>query len=137
MDNVVINQEYRQIKEIEGHPFNKVGEIWRVYNITDEYIILRNDINGLGIEKKKFREYFELVEPEENRKHIVDGNLVIQNGRAIIVILPDGCKGVAKCLLEDKFDPELGYEIAYTRAKVKSLAKEIKKLNKHLKHITR
>ena len=53
---------------------------------------------------------------------------VVQNNNVIVVILDDGCKGIAKCLPEDKFDFYKGYTIAYKRAMVKSMQKEIKDL---------
>jgi hypothetical protein len=53
---------------------------------------------------------------------------VIHNKNATIVILDDGCKGVAKCSPEDEFNKTTGIKIAYLRAKIKSLQKELKYL---------
>lgn len=55
---------------------------------------------------------------------------IIHNKNATIVILDDGCKGVAKCSPEDEFDKTKGIKIAYLRAKIKSLQKELKSLTK-------
>lgn len=55
---------------------------------------------------------------------------LIINDKATIVILDDGCKGVAKCCPEDKFDRTKGIKIAYLRAKIKSLQKELNELVK-------
>jgi hypothetical protein len=53
---------------------------------------------------------------------------VIYNNNATIVILNDGSKGVAKCCPNDIFDKTIGIKIAYNRAKIKSLQKELKKI---------
>jgi hypothetical protein len=50
---------------------------------------------------------------------------VIYNGRKTTVILQNGIKGVATCHPDDKYDKFLGYEIAYNRARIKRLEKEI------------
>lgn len=55
---------------------------------------------------------------------------VIHNDLATIVILDDGSKGVAKCMPEDQYDKIKGIKIAYIRAKIKSLQKELKVLTK-------
>ena len=55
---------------------------------------------------------------------------VIHNGNATIVILDDESKGVAKCDDIDEYDKVKGIKIAYIRAKMKSLQKELNKLVK-------
>ena len=55
---------------------------------------------------------------------------VIYSNNAVIVILDDGSKGVAKCMDIDDFDEIKGLKIAYNKAKIKSLQKELKKLTK-------
>lgn len=55
---------------------------------------------------------------------------VIHNGNATIVILDDGSKGVAKCSDEDDYSKLTGIKIAYIRAKIKSLQKELKILSR-------
>jgi len=55
---------------------------------------------------------------------------VIHNELATIVILDDGSKGVSKCIPEDEYDRTKGIKIAYIRAKIKSLHKELKTLIK-------
>lgn len=49
---------------------------------------------------------------------------IIYSKNATIVILEDGCKGISKCDPEDVFSRRLGEEIAYGRAKAKSLKKK-------------
>ena len=55
---------------------------------------------------------------------------IIQNNNATIVILEDGSKGVSKCLPTDAYNETKGIKIAYLRAKMKSLNKELKLLTK-------
>ena len=55
---------------------------------------------------------------------------VIHNNNATIVILDDGSKGISKCCLLDEYDKLKGIKIAYIRAKMKSLQKELKVLTK-------
>lgn len=55
---------------------------------------------------------------------------LIFNQNATICILDDGSKGVSKCMPEDKYDEVKGIKIAYLRAKIKSINKELKQLCK-------
>lgn len=55
---------------------------------------------------------------------------VIHSGNRTIVILNDGSKGMAKCSPDDEYDKTKGIKIAYIRAKIKSLNKELKNLIK-------
>lgn len=55
---------------------------------------------------------------------------IIVNEPAVICILDDGSKGVSKCMDEDLFDENKGIKIAYIKAKIKSLQKELKVLSK-------
>ena len=55
---------------------------------------------------------------------------VIYNSNATVVILDDGSKGIAKCSPTDTFNKTQGVKIAYLRAKIKSLQKELKSLAK-------
>lgn len=57
---------------------------------------------------------------------------VIINDPCIIVFLKSGEKGIAKCMPEDAFDEQIGYEIAYCKAKIKALSNNIKSLNMKL-----
>lgn len=50
---------------------------------------------------------------------------VIFNNNATVVILEDGSRGVAKLNPKDKFDINKGLDIAYKRAKLKSIEKEL------------
>lgn len=55
---------------------------------------------------------------------------IIHSGNRTVCILDDGSKGVAKCDKEDNYDETKGIKIAYTRAKIKSLEKQLKELTK-------
>lgn len=55
---------------------------------------------------------------------------VIWSDKATIVILDDGTKGVARCCPEDKHNKLKGLKIAYLRARIKSMQKELKELTK-------
>ena len=55
---------------------------------------------------------------------------VIYNGNRTVVLLEDGTKGTAKCSDEDDFDKERGLNIAYRRAKIRQMTKELKQLCK-------
>jgi len=55
---------------------------------------------------------------------------LIINDNTTIVILDDGCKGVAKCMESDEYDMDKGIDIAYTKAIIKSSQKKLKMLVK-------
>ena len=55
---------------------------------------------------------------------------LIINGNTTIVILDDGCKGIAKCMESDEYDMDKGVDIAYTKAIIKSSQKKLKGLVK-------
>ncbi|RXZ78032.1 hypothetical protein EBB07_28660 [Paenibacillaceae bacterium] len=65
------------------------------------------------------QDYFRI--PERKQK-------VIHTKDETIVLLDDGSKGVAKCSYKDKYNKLTGIKIAYIRAKIKSLEKELKEL---------
>ena len=65
--------------------------------------------------------------PEKKQK------LMFQD-KAIICILDDGTKGVAKCNDDDDYNQTIGIKIAYIRAKIKSLIKELNELTS-MKHV--
>lgn len=56
-----------------------------------------------------FEKYFDLVEDTQNLTHIVNKN-------AVVIILNDGRKGVAKCNPSDKFNLAFGTALAVARA---------------------
>ncbi len=56
---------------------------------------------------------------------------IIFNGDATIVVLEDGSKGVAKCVPSDIYDTDFGIQLAYKRAKIISLQKEINQMRRN------
>jgi hypothetical protein len=54
---------------------------------------------------------------------------VIYNENTTIVILPDGTKGVAWRNPKDPYNRQIGHDIAFNRAKIKRLQKEIEKIS--------
>ncbi|WP_010497778.1 hypothetical protein [Paenibacillus elgii] len=131
------NQKFKQIKEINGFPYNRLNEVWTIDEVNEEYKILKNGCLRLGVNDNEFKEFFDYVENNPTNTQCLFTNVelkeeikVIKNGVATIVILSDGTKGVSKCLPEDEYDAEKGYEIALTKAKIKRLNKQLKKLIK-------
>lgn len=55
---------------------------------------------------------------------------IIHQDTATIVILEDGSKGVAKCGNKDAFSRKTGLKIAYDRAMIQHLQREIEQLSK-------
>lgn len=127
-----IGTKFEQVKEIEGFPYNRVGEIWEVNRIVGETTVLRNDCLGLGVNKLELEQHFvKYVEPQEQQSvEILDGMKIIRSGKVTVVILPDGNKGVSKCLPQDEYDADKGFNIAYTKAMIKRYKKQLKKLIK-------
>ena len=82
---------------------------------------------------QKFREE---IKHDDGTKEVKDNGFmrkelkekVITSDNATIVILDDGTKGVAKCDPADDFNHTTGIKVAYIRAKIKSLKKELKQL---------
>lgn len=89
-----------------------------VFEYGKSYISFQEkDIQGNTINSGSFKI------PERQQK-------VIRNGRATIVILDDGSKGVAICGNKDFYDATTGIKIAYTRAKIESMKNELEQLTK-------
>lgn len=64
-----------------------------------------------------------------------DGYKVIYSDPATIVIFPDGLRGVAKALPGDKYDKEIGREIALRKAEIKENLRRIKELKRQIKRL--
>ena len=59
-----------------------------------------------------------------------DSMRIIFNGTTTIAILSDGSKGIAKLSPDDTYDQQKGVDISITKANIKSLQKQLKKLAK-------
>lgn len=87
--------------------------------------LINNEI-GVGVfeleeVKEYFKEYIEEIKADEDVKR------VIYSDKVTVVILNSGIKGIAKCLEEDEYDKKTGYRIAYLKAKIKEMNKELKR----------
>lgn len=111
----------------------KVGDIIKAHKESNEKYCVTNQKNGWTGEVTSVKEngdisvktltpeeyegrvfevderYFYLVEDKQNITHIVNKN-------AVIVILGDGRKGIAKCSPDDKFNLAFGTALAVARA---------------------
>ena len=101
------------------------GEVFRVQHISANKVSLINNEIGVGVfeleeVKEYFKEYIEEIKTDEDVKR------VIYSDRVTVVILNSGIKGIAKCLDEDEYDKKVGYRIAYLKAKIKEMNKELR-----------
>lgn len=69
--------------------------------------------------EKYFNEYNITSEYNDISKCIINDNVTV-------IILKSGCKGIAKCLPQDKYEEEIGVRVAYIKAKIKEMQKELK-----------
>lgn len=99
------------------------GELFEVQSIGNKISLINKRI-GVGV--------FDISEIEAYfKEHTIatdkDVKRVIYSDNATIVILKSGVKGIAKCLEEDTYNKEIGYRVAYLKAKIKEMKKELKK----------
>lgn len=101
------------------------GEVFRVQHISANKVSLINNEIGVGVfELEEVKEYFK--EHIEEIKTDEDVKRVIYSDKVTVVILNSGIKGIAKCLEEDEYDKKVGYRIAYLKAKIKEMNKELR-----------
>ncbi len=132
-NEIKVGMKVKQIKEVGYEQFDRLGREFEVKEVNDNVIMCSNGYMGFGISRNEFFEYFEAIHEEPLEYAVIeikDGIKTIRNGRVTIVILPDGTKGVSKCLPQDTYDTQKGYEIALKKAQIKSLTKELKVLSK-------
>lgn len=121
-----VGMELELIKDLDcGIRIIEKGEIFRVQHIALNKISLINDEIGVGVfeleeVKEYFKEYIEEIKTDEDVKR------VIYSDKVTVVILNSGIKGITKCLEEDEYDKKVGYRIAYLKAKIKEMNKELK-----------
>lgn len=121
-----VGMELELIKNLDcGIRVIEKGEVFRVQHISANKVSLINNEIGVGVfeleeVKEYFKEYIEEVKTDEDVKR------VIYSDRVTVVILNSGIKGIAKCLEEDEYDKKTGYRIAYLKAKIKEMNKELK-----------
>jgi hypothetical protein len=134
---IEVGMKCEQVEVIDEYGFNYVGEEFEITKVTEAVVMCKGAGVGFGIEREKFSSYFKLIHENKNindeyytESTDVKVDKVIQSGVATVVILSDGSKGISKCLPEDTYDQELGYQIALTKAQIKSLTKKLKRLSK-------
>lgn len=122
-----VGMELELIKDLDcGIRVIEKGEVFRVQHISANKVFLINNEIGVGVfeldeVKEYFKEYIEEIKTDEDVKR------VIYSDKVTVVILNSGIKGIAKCLDEDEYDKKVGYRIAYLKAKVKEMNKELKR----------
>lgn len=81
---------------------------------------VQQEITDKKVESSK-RDGFNLKQKSER---------IIFSDNATVVFLDDGTKGVSKCSPTDTYNETNGIKIAYLRAKIKALTKELKELTR-------
>lgn len=121
-----VGMELELIKNLDcGIRVIEKGEIFRVQHISANKVSLINNEIGVGVfELEEVKEYFK--EHIEEIKTDEDVKRVIYSDKVTVVILNSGIKGIAKYLEEDEYDKKVGYRIAYLKAKIKEMNKELK-----------
>lgn len=71
----------------------------------------------------------EIVSIQTKEYKPINHKVIYENNKTIVV-LENGIAGIAKCNSNDKFSRQIGYDIAVSRATIKSLENDIKKLTK-------
>lgn len=121
-----VGMELELIKDLDcGIRVIEKGEVFRIQHISANKVSLINNEIGVGVfeldeVKEYFKEYIEEIKTDEDVKR------VIYSDKVTVVILNSGIKGIAKCLEEDEYDKKIGYRIAYLKAKIKEMNKELK-----------
>lgn len=130
MNTIKVGMTVEQVKPITEFGFDYVGTRFLVDSINEKAIFCKGNGVGFGISPEELETYFKVINSNENKVETYEDCKVIRNDKVTVVILSDGTKGVSKCLPEDSYDEEKGFEIAYTKAQIKSLTKKLKKLSK-------
>lgn len=121
-----VGMELELIKDLDcGIRVIEKGEVFRIQHISANKVSLINNEIGVGVfeldeVKEYFKEYIEEIKTDEDVKR------VIYSDKVTVVILNSGIKGIAKCLEEDEYDKKVGYRIAYLKAKIKEMNKELR-----------
>lgn len=130
-----INDKFELIKIPSGaNKYCKIGEVFKISDIDEEsYIFILKNYNtgfAFGMTKEEIKNYFEPYKSDiEKDIEKLNGRIIINN-KVTIVILENNIKGKSKCMDEDEYDRDKGIKIAYNRALIKKLNKELKQLTK-------
>lgn len=138
-NKIEVGMKVKQIKEIGYEQFDRVGREFEVKEVKENVIMCANGNMGFGISRNEFFEYFEII--LDNKEliiiEIVDGIKTIRKGKLTIVVLPDGSEGASKCLPEDIYNAQRGYDIAYLKADIKRDEKTIKEKRDRLRELSK
>jgi len=110
------------VKQIKGLPnFNYTDREFEVTEIVDSIVMCRGGMIGFGLSESDFFTYFEPVEKFEFVViEFVDGIKITRKGKLTLVELPDGSRGASKCLPQDEYDKQRGYDIAFLKADIRA-----------------
>jgi len=129
---------------LENNDTYKIYLFSNVYNEMTKEIDSIKKVQKQEVQKSINKVYtYEMIPHKINWKITHNGEIINQiidsgnesykliiNGNTTIVILDDGCKGIAKCMESDEYDMDKGVDIAYTKAIIKSSQKKLKELVK-------
>lgn len=124
--NLEVGMKLELIKDLDcGITVIAAGELFEVKSILNK-VSLMNPRIGVGVfdveeVREYFKEYVEEIKTDEDVKRI------IYSDKVTVVILNSGIKGIAKCLENDTYNKEIGYRVAYLKAKIKEFNKELKR----------
>ncbi len=124
--NLEVGMKLELIKDLDcGITVIAAGELFEVKSILNK-VSLMNPRIGVGVfDAEEVREYFK--EHVEEIKADEDVKRIIYSDKVTVVILNSGIKGIAKCLENDTYNKEIGYRVAYLKAKIKEFNKELKR----------
>ena len=132
INKIEVGMKVKQIKALPG--FNYIGTEFEINEIVDSVVMCRNGMIGFGLSESDFFTYFGYVKEEIEFMtiEIVDGIKTTRKGKLTLVELPDGSRGASKCLPQDEYDAQRGYDIAFLKADIGADEKVIKIKNKKL-----
>jgi len=138
-NKIEVGMKVKQIKELPR--FNYIGTEFEVTEIVDSIVMCKNGMMGFGLSENDFFTYFESVKPVAKQEiefmtiEIVDGIKTTRKGLLTLVELPDGSRGASKCLPQDKYDAQRGYDIAFMKADIRADEKVMKLKKRKLEEL--
>lgn len=125
------NQDYLFVRKINN---NNTVLLWHT-EIDLGDIFYAEDFEPYEVKVEKPKQTVEIINVGDNQIK------VIFSGTTTIVILPDGSKGVSKCMEGDTYNKETGQQIAFLKAGIKRIEKvakqTISKYRKELKQYSK
>ena len=135
INKIEVGMKVKQIKALPG--FDYIGREFEVTEIKDSVVMCANGMMGFGISENEFLNYFELEKEkvEFTVIEIKDGIKTTRKGLLTLVEFPDGSQGASKCLPQDTYDAQRGYDIAFMKADIRADEKVIKVKCKKLEEL--